>query len=73
MDPTPTRLLLTTMQDHVRQTRRAYYQGMPGVTYEDMQAAARRFLEMKASIDRANGRKAAPVTSAAIAHLLRAL
>lgn len=68
-----TTLLLNTLQDQVRQTRAAYYQGVPGVGYEDMAASARRYLSMLASVDKAAGRKPKRVTSGAVAHLLRAL
>lgn len=64
--------ILAVLRNQVRETKRAYYQAMPGVTYEDMTAAARRYLEMKACIDRAAGRKAPKTISKnAIAGLIR--
>lgn len=66
-----TTLLMQTLRRHVIETRAAYYRGH--VQYEDMAAAARRYLEMQATLERQGGRKARPVTSGAIAHLLRAL
>jgi hypothetical protein len=59
--------------DHMRQTRAAYQRGVPGVTYDDMRAAAERVLRMRVSVERASGRQVTTkVTTAAIAHLLRA-
>ncbi len=64
---------LDTLERHVKETKAAYYRNTPGVTYDDMAAAARRLLKMRASVERATGR---PVTStptkAAIAAILRA-
>lgn len=66
--------VLMVLRKQVIETRRAYHQAVPGVTYEDMKAAATRYLEMKACIDRAAGRPAPKrVTSSAVAGLLRAL
>ena len=74
MHPDTTKLLLQTLENQVRQTKAAYYSAVPGVTYDDMAAAARRLLEMRASYERASGRKVtSKVTSKAIATLLRSL
>lgn len=74
MHPDTTKAVLTTLENHVRQTRHAYTTGVPGVTYEDMAAAARRLLEMRAAFERASGRKVtSKPTKAQIAALLRAL
>jgi hypothetical protein len=71
-DNTTPREVLDTLTAQVRQTRAAYYAGMPGVTYEDMAASAARLLRMRGIIERMQGR---PVTSkpttGQIAHLLR--
>jgi hypothetical protein len=68
-----TTVILHTLKQQVIETRAAYYRGVTGITYEDMAAAARRYLTILASVDRAAGRKAKKVTSGSIAHLLRAL
>lgn len=69
-----TKLLLQTLESQVRQTKAAYYRGVPGVTYDDMAAAARRLLEMRACYERASGRKVtSKATNKAVATLLRAI
>ena len=61
-----------TLLQHLRETRAAYYAGMPGVTHEDMASAARRVLEVRRMLERATGRPATTkVTKEAIATLLR--
>lgn len=60
-DNTPMRLLLDTLAKQVRDTKAAYYSNVPGVTYDDMAAAAERLLRMRAMAERMSGRK---VTSA---------
>ena len=72
MHPDTTKLLLQTLENQVRQTKAAYYSAVPGVTYDDMAAAARRLLEMRASYERASGRKVtSKVTSESIVRLIR--
>jgi hypothetical protein len=74
MHPDTTKLLLTTLENQVRQTKAAYYRNMPGVTYDDMAGAARRLLEMRVAYERASGRPVkTKVTKKAIATLLRAI
>lgn len=74
MRPDTTRLLLTTLENQVRQTKAAYYRNTPGVTYDDMAAAARRLIEMRAAYEKASGRKVTSrATKKAIATLLRAI
>lgn len=68
-----TSLILHTLRQQVIDTRAAYHQGMKGVTYDDMAAAARRYLTMLGVVDRAAGRKPRAVTSASVAYILRAL
>lgn len=69
-----TRLLLDTLAQQVRETRRAYMTGVPGVTYADMAAAAARLIEMRACFERASGRKVtSKPTPVQIATLLRGL
>lgn len=69
-NPTPT--LLTVLEGQLRQWKLAYYAQMPGVTYDDMAAAARRLLEARAAYERATGRPVrTKVTAQAIANLLR--
>lgn len=68
----PGAALLATLLQHVRDTRAAYYRGVPGVTYETMADAAYRYLRMRAIVEGKTGRAAVP-TKGAIAHLLRAL
>lgn len=66
--------LLDTLERHVKETKAAYYRGVPGVTYEDMAAAARRLIEMRAVVERSTGRKVtSKPTKLAIASLLRSL
>lgn len=74
MHPDTIKLLLTTLESQVRQTKAAYYSAVPGVTYDDMAAAARRLLEMRAVVERATGRKVtSKPTSLAVATLLRSI
>lgn len=74
MHPDTTKLLLTTLENQVRQTKAAYYAAVPGVTYDDMADAARRLLDMRAAYERASGRKVtSKATKKAIATLLRAI
>lgn len=74
MHPDTTKLLLGTLENQVRQTRAAYYQSMPGVTYDDMAASARRLLTMRAAYEKASGRPVkTKVTKKAVANLLRSL
>lgn len=73
MHPDSTKALIAILEQQVRDTKRAYNTGTPGVTYDDMAASARRLLEMKACIERATGRPVrTKVTSLAIASVLRA-
>ncbi len=66
------RAMHDTLMTHLRETRAAYYAGMPGVTHEDMAAAARRVLEVRQMLERASGRLVTTkVTKEAIAALLR--
>jgi len=67
-----TRQILDTLAKHLRETKAAYYANMPGVTYEDMSAAAARLLTMRGICEKASGRKvtSAP-TKKQIAILLR--
>lgn len=66
--------VLGVLLDQVRQTRAAYMTGVAGVTVEDMQAAARRYLEMRASFEAAKtGKRAKRITKGAVAGLLRGL
>lgn len=74
MHPDTIKLLLTTLENQVRQTKAAYYRNTPGITYDDMAAAARRLLEMRAAYEKASGRRvASKPTKKAIATLLRAI
>lgn len=74
MHPDTTKLLLQTLENQVRQTKAAYYSAVPGVTYDDMAAAAQRLIEMRACYERASGRKVtSKVTRKAIATLLRSI
>lgn len=74
MTATTQQALLGTLLQHVRDTRAAYYQGINGVTYEDMQAAANRYLRMQEAYAAAKeGRKPKNITKARIAYLLRGL
>jgi len=74
MHPDTTKLLLQTLENQVRQTKAAYYASVPGVTYEDMAAAARRLLDMRACYERSSGRRVtSKATPKAIATLLRSL
>ena len=67
-----TRELLDTLARHVRETRAAYYRGVPGVTYDDMAAAASRLLTMRGIVEAQSGRKVtSKPTKAQIAHMLR--
>lgn len=67
-----TRLVLDTLDRHLRQTKAAYYAGMPGVTYDDMAAAAERLLRMRRAYEQASGRPVTTkVTKAAVSTLLR--
>ena len=60
------------LMQHLRETRAAYYAGMPGVTHEDMANAARRVLEVRRMLERATGRPVTTkVTKEAVASLLR--
>lgn len=64
--------LLPILEQHLAQWKSAYYANMPGVTYEDMAAAARRLLEMRAAYERASGRPVRTrISKKAIAELLR--
>lgn len=76
-DSTPSpdpRLVLSVLERHVKQTKDAYYRGVPGVTYEDMAASARRLLEMRAAYEKASGRRVtSKPTKVAISTLLRSL
>lgn len=64
--------LLPILEAHLRQWKAAYYANTPGVTYDDMAAAARRLLEMRAAYERASGRPVKTrVTAKNIAALLR--
>lgn len=68
------KLILQTLEDQVRETRRAYYANVPGVRYEDMAAAAKRLLTMRAAYERASGRRVtSEPTKEKIAILLRSL
>jgi hypothetical protein len=74
MHPDTTKLLHSTLERQAKQTKAAYYAGIPGVTYEDMSAAARRLLEMRVAIEKATGRPVrTKVTKASVATLLRSL
>lgn len=74
MHPDTTKLILQTLENQVRETKAAYYRSVPGITYDDMAAAARRLLEMRASFEKASGRKVrTKVTKAAIANMLRSI
>lgn len=70
-DSTPS--VLHVLRQHVIDTRAAYYRGVPGITYEDMAAAARRYLTMMALANQAAGRPTQPVTTGSVARLLRGL
>lgn len=64
--------LVTILTEHLRQTKRAYYSGMTGVTYDDMAAAARRLLDARGNYERATGRKVtSKPTQAQVSNLLR--
>lgn len=64
--------ILDTLKQHLDQTKRAYYAGMPGVTYADMTAAAERLLRMRASYEQATGRPVkTKITKGTIAAMLR--
>ena len=66
--------LIETLEKHAKEMKRAYYAGTPGITYEDMAAAAKRVIEFKAYVEAATGRKVTHhATKAAIANYLRAL
>lgn len=66
------KLLLPILETHLRQWKAAYYANTPGVTYDDMAAAARRLLEMRVAYERASGRTVkTKVTQATIASLIR--
>lgn len=72
MHPNTTKLLLEVLENQVRQTKRAYDDGVAGVTYDDMAASARRLLEMRVAYERASGRKVTTkVSKRSIASLLR--
>lgn len=69
-----TKFLLDTLAQQVRETRRAYMTGVPGVTYDDMVAAAVRLIEMRACFERVSGRTVtSKPTAAQVATLLRSL
>jgi hypothetical protein len=64
--------LVNILTEHLRQTRKAYYASMPGVTYDDMRAAAVRVLEARANYERASGRKVtSKPTAGQVSTLLR--
>jgi hypothetical protein len=65
--------LLTVLLKQVRDTRKAYMTGMPGVTVEDMQEAAMRYLRMRHTVLKAQGKRSKPPTKQAVAGFLRAL
>lgn len=65
--------LLMHLLDQVREVRRAYNTGKPGVTVEDMRAAAERYLVVKNAVDVAAGRKPRKITASSIAGMLRGL
>lgn len=68
----PNRAILDVLMKHLRDMKAAYYRGTPGVTYDDMVAAAERVLRMRAAYERASGRPVRTVVSkAAVANLLR--
>jgi hypothetical protein len=72
MTPDQMKSVLHVLTDGMRRTRAEYRKGTPGVTYDDMKAAAIRVLEMRISIERASGRPVrTKVTKGAIASLLR--
>lgn len=72
MNPDSTKSLLAILEQQVRDTKRAYNAGTPGVTYDDMAASARRLLEMRACVERATGRPVkTKITKLAIASVLR--
>lgn len=62
--------VLQALLDQVRATRAAYYRGVDGVTYEDMAAAAERYLRMRNVLQ---GKAGNLVTKGQIASLLRGL
>ena len=66
--------VLHTLLDQVRQTRKAYNTGVVGVTYEDMAAAAKRYLTMQeAYVAAKQDRRPKRITQARVAALLRSL
>src|SRR5688500_1321046 len=72
-DSTATLLsLLPVLERHLADTKRAYHNGMPGVTYEDMARAAERLLRVRQMYEEATGRPVrTQITKQAIASLLR--
>lgn len=66
-------VLLPTLERHLKDTRSAYNNGMPGVTVEDMRASARRLLTMRRTFEKMSGKKVKsdPNSKAQIAALLR--
>lgn len=66
------KMTLDIFTNGLRETKRMYYKGVPGVTYEDMKAAATRVLEWRGKYEAATGRKVtSKATPKAIATLLR--
>lgn len=72
MSPETLKTLVRVLDKQLQQTKHAYHTGMPGVTYEDMTAAATRLLQTRAMYERESGRPVrSKVNKQAIANLIR--
>lgn len=67
------REIVETLEKQLQETKRAYHRALPGVTYEDMQSAARRLLLMRSMLESSLGKKpiSDPKDQKQIARLLR--
>lgn len=63
-------MTVSVLRQQMVDIRAAYYRSMPGVTYDDMACAARRYLRMRAILHGKSGRQATP-TKRDVARLLR--
>lgn len=64
--------ILAVLEQTLRETKRRYYAGTPGYTYDTMRDDARRLLHMRQVLERASGRPVrTKVTARAVADLLR--
>lgn len=64
------RAVCDALERHLRSTKKAYYTGVRGVTYDDLRAAGERLLRARSMLETALGRKPRRITTAAVLNLI---